>query len=325
MKEKILLVVFIVAVSIAGCIRSQPPPADILSDDSFQTSPADVDIAPLKATSTVTNIPSPTAFPTLSPEQAQATILKWLENNGNCRLPCIWGLESVRTTTERRRELLASFGQVQGEKFIISLRSEDKAPGALGYAYQSDSSHHLFVHLDFYEENGRIKYLSLFTDSAKDNIRIFDDADYKKLTRYYSLSQILTNYGAPSDIYLATWPYDPFTKSDYEPFIIVLIYSELGFRVEYVFEANKLNDKITGCPANSVLTITTWQPNADISLQEIASIGIGYEFNKSSYKYFKPIGEVTTMDIDKFYDTFINQGEETCITTPAEFWYSGLP
>jgi hypothetical protein len=92
MKEKILLVVFIVSVSIAGCIRSQPPPADSLSDDSSQTSPADVDIAPLKATSTVTNIPSPTALPVLSPEQAQATILEWLDNNGDCQLPCVWTL-----------------------------------------------------------------------------------------------------------------------------------------------------------------------------------------------------------------------------------------
>ncbi len=216
-------------------------------------------------------------------------------------------------------------GKVEKENFGIYQTSQNKNAGAIGYSYKSDKPHYLSISLHYYEVNGYISYLTLLTNVSKDNIRVFDDTDYKRLTHYYSLSQILTNYGAPSDIYLATWPYDPFTKSDYEPFIIVLIYSELGFRVEYVFEANKLDGKITGCPANSVLTITAWQPKNDISLQEIASIGIGYEFNKSSYKYFKPIGEVTAMDIDEFHDSFVNQGEETCITTPAEFWYSGLP
>lgn len=274
---------------------------------------------------TATSTLSPTALPTLSPEQAQATILEWLKNNGDCRLPCIWGLEPEETTVEMRRNLVASFGLVQGENFVVSRRSEDKNPGGIGYAYKSDSSHHLFIHLDFYEEGGRIKHLSFFTDSTKDDIRIFDDADYKRLTHYYSLGQILINYGPPSDVYLATWPYDPFAKRDYEPFIIVLIYSELGFRVEYVFEADKLDDKIIGCPANSVLTITTWPPKTDISLQEIAAIGIGYEFNKVSYKFFKPIDEVTSMNIEEFYYSFANQDDKICMTTPAEIWYSGLP
>lgn len=325
MKKKILLIVLIIMASLVGCTGSQQVSITPLpSDYSAQASPTLTTI-PTIATPTATSTLTLTTLPTLSPEQAQAVILDWLENNGDCRLPCIWRLEPGETTTEMRRDLLALFGQVQGDNFLISRRSEDRNPGAIGYAYQSDSSHYLFVHLDFYEEGGRVKYLSLFTDSTENDIRMFDDADYKRLTRYYSLSQILTNYGQPSDIYLATWPYDPFTKSDYEPFIIVLVYSELGFRVEYVFEAEKLDDKIIGCPANSVLTITTWQPKADISLQEIASIGIGYEFNKSSFKYFKPIDEVTSMDIDKFYNSFIIQGEETCITTPAEIWYSSLP
>jgi hypothetical protein len=324
MIKKVLPIIFIIAITITGCDGSQQSPITPLPDNSSHntTTPS---TTPSIAVSTVTSMASPTAPPTLSPEQAQATILEWLENNRGCRFPCIWGLEPEETTVEMRRNLVASFGQVQGENFVISRRSEDKNPGGIGYAYQSDSSHHLFIHLDFYEEGGRIKYLSLFTDSTKNDIRIFDDADYKRLTHYYSLGQILINYGPPSDIYLATWPHDPFAKRDYEPFIIVLIYTELGFRVEYVFKAEKLDDQIIGCPADSVLTITTWQPKADISLQEIATIGIGYEFNKVSYKFFKPIDEVTSMNIDDFYQSYAIEDATECITTPSEIWYSGVP
>lgn len=325
MKKKVLLIILIIAVLIPGCSGKQLPSSSPSLGSSYSFTPTPIATASFPI-STSTSTVSPTVIPTLSPERASMTFISWLANNGDCRLPCVWGLEPGETTSEMRKNLFAPFGQVQGENFVISRRSEDKNPGGIGYAYQSDSSHHLFIHLDFYEEGGRIKYLSLFTDSTKDDIRIFDDANYKRFTRYYSLSRVLMTYGPPSNIYLATWPYDPFAKRDYQPFIIILVYTEFGFRVEYVFEAEKQDDQIIGCPTESVFTITTWQPKKEgVSLQEIASIGIGYEFNSSSYEYFKPIDEVTLLTIEGFYNSFIVENNMDCIVTPADVWYSAAP
>lgn len=323
MKSKIIMIMFMISASLAGCLESQLSTTSPSTDASSSPVPTITLTLPVP-TSTATHTPSPTAVPTMFPEQAQATILGWLKNNGDCLLPCVWGLEPERTTTQMRINLLSPFGNVEGEDFGIGRTSDDENPGGIGYSYQSDKTHYLTISLDYYEENGYVTNLTLLTDVFNNDIRIFDDADYKDLTQNYGVAQILATYGRPSHIYLATWPKDPFARRDYQPFIIVLIYTEIGFRAEYVFEAEKLNDQIIGCPTESVLTITTWHPKENMSLKDIASIGIGYEFNDISYEFFKPIDEATTFNIESFYQSYAT-GNQDCIATPAEIWYSGLP
>jgi hypothetical protein len=50
-------------------------------------------------------------IPTLSADEARMVMLDWLQNNGGCRLPCIWGLTPGVTDTQTRREHLRASDQ----------------------------------------------------------------------------------------------------------------------------------------------------------------------------------------------------------------------
>jgi hypothetical protein len=46
----------------------------------------------------------------------------------------------------------------------------------------------------------------------------------------------------------------------------------------------------------------------------------GRGINGLNFDYFKPVGEVTTMSMDDFYETFKDPGNNTCLETPIKYW-----
>ena len=262
--------------------------------------------------------PTPTIIPTLSADEARMVMLDWLQNNGGCRLPCIWGLTPGVTDTQTRREHLARFGS--GPDYPVGRSDEQRNPGAIGYGSLTADNLHVSFGLNYNEVNGIIESLVLVTQPMRDEKIAFGDPYYDELLGYYRLPQLLSNYGPPSDVLIATWSYEPMLRADYEPFIVVVIYSDLGIMAEYVAPKELVNDAYRGCPTQGYLTLRTWDPESGISLKKIASMGAAEGISENAYDYFRPIEEATSMTLDEFYQTFKNPDTTACLETPADIW-----
>lgn len=275
---------------------------------------------------------TPSAIPTLSIAELKANALILLENNGDCMLPCIWGLTPGSTTTSERQKILASYGKFSGPDFSVSGSDESVNPGGFGMEIIKDNVS-ISVGLSYYETDNLVEILSLATTSQKDGMYVFGDNNYSELLNYYTLPQLLSNYGLPSDVLVIAFPYDPFLKADYEPFSIVVIYSNLGIMAEYISPTQWIGEMVElptpnlwvgeitrGCPSQGYLTLRTWDVRKNISIKRIASIAAGEGMSETAYDYYAPIQEATSMSINEFYNTFKQPNNTQCLDVLSNLW-----
>lgn len=270
--------------------------------------------------STQTSSPTPpTALPTLSEAEVKAKVLNLLENNGDCRLPCIWGLTPGITTTAERQNILASYGELSDPDFSISGSESSENSGGFGIAVTKDNVR-TAVGLSYYETDNLIEILSLGAFlPLQDEKYVFGDDDYLGLMKYYSLPQLLSNYGLPSEVLVIAFPYDVFLKADYEPFSLVVIYSDLGIMAEYISTTQTDGDMARGCPGQGYITIRTWDVKKNIPIKKIASIRSGEGMSETAYDYFVPIQNATSMSVEDFYSSF-KEPNNQCIEVPSNLW-----
>lgn len=269
--------------------------------------------------STQTSTPAaPTAMPTLSEAEVKANALNLLENNGDCRLPCVWGLTPGITTTAERQNILASYGEFSGQDFSMSGSELSNDSGGFGIAITKDDVR-TSIGLSYYEKDNLIEILSLLAIPLQDDKYIFEDRNYLDLVDYYSLPRLLSNYGIPSDVLVIAFPHDPFLKADYEPFSLVVTYSDLGIMAEYISPTERDGDIARGCPSQSQLILRTWDVKKNISIKKIASIAGGVGISETAYDYFVPIQNATSMSVEDFYNAF-KESSNQCLEVPSNLW-----
>jgi len=211
------ILILLLALLLSGCKGSL---SAIVTEEAIRTQ---------KATTAITLTSSPNST-TL---ESKTKLLNLLKNNGNCRLPCIWGLTPGITTTAERQNILASYDNFLEPDFSISRTDASKNPGVFGIGVTKDDVR-ISVGLSYYETDHLIEILSLVTAPQRENKYVFGDSNYLDLLENYTLPELLSNYGLPSEVLVMAFPYDPFLKADYEPFSLVVIYSDLGIMAEYI-------------------------------------------------------------------------------------------
>lgn len=302
MKPRVLSI-FLLAFLLAGCVGST---SVTVTKEAIPTQK-----------STVAITPTPT-FPPATPEP-RTKALSLLKNNGNCRLPCIWGLTPGITTTGERQKVLASYNEFLEPDISFGKSEGGKNPGGMGVEVIKDDIS-ITLGLTYYETDNLIEILSLVTRPQRDQKSVFGDSTYSNLTEYYSLPQLLSNYGLPSDVLVISFPHDPFVKADYDPFSIVVIYEELGIMAEYISPTQRVGDQSRGCPGQSYLTLRTWDTKKNIPLKKIASIAAGDGISETAYDYFLPVQDATSMSISDFYNTFKEPDTNQCLEVPSNLW-----
>ncbi len=301
MKSRALLV-FVLALLLAGC---GSPALVAVTEDVVPTQ---------KSNTAVVLSPTPPATP-----EPKAKALSLLGKNGNCRLPCIWGLTPGITTTAERQKILTSYREFSEPDFSFGGLDESENSGGFGIKVIKDNISITFG-LTYYETDHLIKILSLVTWPQRDQRVVFGDKNYSDLIEYYSLPSLLSNYGLPSEVLVISFPHDPFLKAPYDAFSIVVIYKELGIMAEYIAPTQRIEDKVRGCPDQSYLTLRTWDTKKDISLKKIASIAAGDGISETAYDYFVPIQDATSMSIDDFYNIYKEPGNNQCLEVPSKLW-----
>lgn len=245
---------------------------------------------------TPTAIPTMTAIPTPPNVENEQEILWLLDTNNGCRLPCWWGITPGQTEWTTAKQFLNRYDvdiyksiETSGTTYYqvtiplsLDVFSEDKT--GLGIVVEQDIVQEISIHFPF----------------------LTIPPGY--LTHYY-LSEFLTTYGSPTEIWVST--YSSFNEL---PFSVVLFYPDQGIVVLYSVSGVKQDDIVTGCiQQEPVRTFRLWFPPLGLTFDQIKRTSA---FNAE----YLSLVESTGIDLITFYERFKDPTNQLCLETPAELW-----
>ncbi|MFA9403855.1 MAG: hypothetical protein ACERKY_12430 [Anaerolineales bacterium] len=327
-----ITITFLVTLTLQGCTL---PPSSTKqpSIQPLQSTPTTY-LNPTKnpeSSDTPEVIPTKTPEPTLSMNEAEQAIYSMIENNGECRFPCIWGYQSGIDGEVEINLLHSSFSPeyFSDNNLIVVDRFGDH--GGIAFITTEDD---LQINIDMsYYFNGQ-ETLKLIEFKAKSfkisgegiDLRLdylFGNHELNELVNYYILASLLNEYGEPSSILIAPNFHD---RPEVSPpswlwYSVVLIYEDQGFLVEYIMPRRWIGDSLAAC-VNQVTEITVigWDPQQEIDLREALSIKSGLGIHENNISYFKTLEEATSLSISEFTEIFSDPDTEACVFTPLEMW-----
>jgi hypothetical protein len=269
------------------------------------------------ATKTITPIPSPTTIPftatpvitpvpTWLPEEQEAYLLKLIEPNDHCRLPCLFGIQPGISTWEEIRTV--------------------EAPLYFRKAYLPDSQGFLYFHSHVKD---KIPHLEMaFSGSgrliehmiAAKYVFLPDDPRYSpvmaKAAQAYFLSNILTQYGRPSRILIkAQRQFEAASGNQAE---LLLLYDDLGFGIHYFYINVVTQDQkypiLHTCPRDDHLErfrLYLQAPADRTPLEKMTTVPVGGSF--FPYSLLQPLEEMTALSIEDFYHSFKPSQTKACL------------
>lgn len=264
-----------------------------------------------------------------SPEQSRQILTNLLAANGNCQLPCQLGLTPGQIDLDGFREFTNQFGEVNLDgDTIIDIHDFDQY-GGISFLFWKDAINYQ-VDLDYWKLDEKIKALLLYASADSEQgeeinrkfIPEYGEESFRKLMKNYLMHQILSDYGAPSKIYLLPFPENPNAPAGYPPiFSIVLFYPEKGFFAEYLFPRKEDGSKYSACPQDiGHISIIGWEPDQEVSIHDVAKYSSGVGIHEVNVGDFKPLEEVTDLTVDDFVKIFSDPKGEDCLDTSQEFW-----
>jgi hypothetical protein len=260
-----------------------------------------------------------TPLPTLPPESSKKYLLQLLSTNGNCELPCLWGIFPGRTEIGTLKQFESQFGDVDNPKGYSTNLMWNEDSSTLFFQTVEDTLGRTII----FEHRGmpEINYLLL-------QINIDHDRGLDKFLQFsnYELSAILSQYGEPTQILLGPWPDDPDRPNQWLPFNLVLFYPGEGFLIEYVLDRQEDAGYFIGCPSRIVgLNVVAWNPNNtrtidDVVKQKTDMWGIN---GINLHTFFLSTLDSTNITVHDFYETYKAQKNQTCIKAPRIKWPYG--
>lgn len=238
----------------------------------------------------------PTPIPPLSRGEKEAAALELYQTNADCKLPCWWGIVPGETEWQTAKLFLSTLAinistgtQSESDPFF-SAEVDIPVPESL--------SQYGFLRQTYFVRDEIIVKITLEGPWGTSNIG--------------TVSEILNNYGPPTEVLLSTLGYVFHAGDDY-PFHIVLFYPEKGMLIRYFDDAELIDDHLTGCIQEDSGTPVLWSPN--LKLTFIEALG-----KQNSAQYYKSLEEATDMDLETFYQTYLDPNTDVCIETPGELW-----
>lgn len=243
---------------------------------------------PTSLQTTMTVAPSPAT--TLSADEAQTRVLALLKDNGGCRLPCWWGTTPGSTKWQEVESLLQPLSRK---------------------IYSARGAHEVWIPAPYQPPSAwPLRLIYRTNDSLITKIDVELTSEFS-----FGLSEILSAYGVPSEVWLSTYAQ---AREDL-PFHILLVYFEEGFAIEYGAAATEAEDVVVGCPLQDERQtpfLFLWEPG-DISTTE------GVLRESSLYdaeQRYLPLSEATSVNVEDFYEAFRRGDNSQCLETPMEIW-----
>lgn len=258
-------------------------------------------------TPTCTATPSTvTSHPTLTVKEEQAFVKEMLVTNGDCELPCWWGITPRQTTWQEVKERLGLY-YGPGISRPGGIHLYEVNYGDLIYPSPPPYGYH--VHIEFTVQNGKVRSIGVGCSIVRDTTPERFPIDWYR----YSLDQVLTRHGAPSQIMLEFWPNPP---GPYYPYSLFVFYDQLGILIRYGGSAIP-GEPFRMCPELvEIEHLNLWlqSPGEGPALLELANL------DRAELAQLLTLEEATGMDIQTFYETFKKAGAAVCLESPAAVW-----
>lgn len=245
----------------------------------------------------VTQQPSPTTSSTQStliPSSIDVSFQEGLlQSNGECRLPCWWGIMPGQT------EWISAEAFLMPYSLQISPFERDTYTYYTAYIMASEHVSERPVTNDFAVWDDAVQLISAAGQTGAD----------------YTPHVILESYGVPDQIWLNT------ANSPREGvllFATTLAYLKEGFLVLYSSSGIVEGADITTCIANTEapLGLLTWDPDLNLSYADAMAMGM----STSPVTYDLPLEEATGKTLEEFYEEYSVEGTEACLRTPRNLW-----
>jgi hypothetical protein len=195
-------------------------------------------LSPTKTTELSTQTP----LHTLTTDQEKELLHKFLRDNGKCRLPCLWGITPGKTEVDALNTLFLPFNNISiPSDFYVRRRSQEESGGVTFILWMDNIR--IPITLTYYNNQARIEYASLTFEAGLEEgegadshiTPVYGEPLFEQTLGYYRLSNILTQFGMPSDVLIAPFPDDPQYPVDVAiPFSVVLFYKTQGMFLEYI-------------------------------------------------------------------------------------------
>ncbi len=244
----------------------------------------------------------PTSLPTLSPEDTTLLVSELVATNGDCSLPCWWGIIPGDTTWQEARQQL--------EQYNIDISST----GPTEIEIENQKRIIDFYYISFYSND--------YPRGLGARIAVLDETDITMIytmDRYtgvlFQLHSLLDKYGKPSGVFIETNPNVP---GDLLTLKLVLYYPELSLGVGYDLHAFMDGNNIVGCPKDEIAKIWMWEPERrnDFTLEYIQEGMIGY----GAINSFLSLEEATGYSLDEFFQGFKDENNVNCLETSSGLW-----
>ena len=268
----------------------------------------------------------------LSAEEAKNLVFELLADNGDCQLPCLWGMTPGDTDRQTLDIFISKFENMITPDIYVSVDDFGDF-GGFFLGYRKDNIH-INTDFSYYYENKESDRLDLLGirgyamhEKGKDLdwlsldvSPLYGDASFNQIYTYYFLPQILSNYGPPSQVLLKPFLDDP-QRADVQwwPFSIVLLYPEQGIFIEYVSRRETVGANFAACPSKSTISLAVWDPQSSLSLEYVVQKA-GSQINELNIASFKSVENATSMTLEEFYEVFRDPRNIACVETPQELW-----
>lgn len=298
-----------IAILITGCVSGSigtitPPTATIVRrtfTPTHTSTPTATDThistpsTTLQPSATLISMATETPMAPLSLELAQQKAEELLNTNANCSLPCWWGITPGRTSWTAAQSFLFQIDQKvysrtarRREPFVaevfIPVRKEFFSLGRLIHRYTINQGVVQLIEIQY------------GTSPA------------------YSLQNIFTRYGEPTEAYIRTSTESP---SGYLNFQLVVFFQELGIVASYDQQAQNDGTHVSSCVGLTYATeLVLWSPSG---LDEFVSIVNQTGLTDQDLGYLT-LQEATTVAVDSFFEKLSSPGSQLCLQTPADLW-----
>jgi len=316
-QKVVLLCGLILAIGLdAGCAQSNSLASTPSPESSNPTASSTMSIQTATLAPTFPPLPTitPTIFPTLSVEEARTRLLDLLANNGNCQLPCLWGITPGKNLFQEARAILMP---LSGLAYSVHLSSPNVGEISPVYA---DGDFVLYTRVAFlYHDNGTISRIAFNVEAHKPLPQggyedVFDSKSFGEKISAYALPHVLTEQGIPSSVMISTFG-GPLTRGGTGGFDILLLYPQQGILVNYTTQIHLIGTNVLGCPSNAHVEMELFPPGQPDSFFE----GLKQTDWAVKMNGYQPLEEVTSMSVEEFYKAFRDPTNK-CIETPASLW-----
>jgi len=253
-------------------------------------------------------IPTQTPLPTLSSVQIEQEILKLYSDNGGCELPCFWGIVPGKTTFQEVDTRFSLLGEVSEEDY--RWKNEHKLiPIKIDIPSEIDSFNEKEWSFYIIASNGVV-------ESIIANSRLM------KQTSIPTMSNMLSIFGKPEEIWIAVMPYIPKydADADYE---IALFYPSkgiliMGSGIADILAETENRVKVSICPQKISETIDMdrhypFSLHLWSSKNKMSFINASYDDKLFEHGFFSNFDSLeSSINSDKFYETYLDPSATQC-------------